>query len=45
MISNLELKGQLHQHSLGYIEDRFQSIQNTINDIQESLFSETKSST
>jgi len=44
MISNLELKGQLHQHCLGYIEDRFQTIQNTINDIQESLFSETKSS-
>ncbi|WP_240911187.1 GreA/GreB family elongation factor [Yeosuana marina] len=44
MISNIELKRQLHQHCLGYIEDRFRTIQNTINDIQESLFSETKSS-
>lgn len=44
MKSNLELKSQLHQHCLRYIDNRFQTVQNTINDIQESLLSETKSS-
>lgn len=44
MISNLELKGQLHQYCLCYIEARYQTIQNSINEIQESLSSETKSS-
>jgi transcription elongation GreA/GreB family factor len=44
MMNDLKLKQALYQHCLSFIENRFQTIQNTINDIQKSLTSETKSS-
>ena len=44
MISDLELKQKLYNQCLAFIESRFQIIQNTINEIQEALTSETKSS-
>ncbi|PKQ45032.1 3-oxoacyl-ACP synthase [Confluentibacter flavum] len=43
-MSNLKLKAALYNQCLNFIENRFQTIQNTINDIQKSLLSETKSS-
>lgn len=44
MKNKLELKQLLYQHCLGFIENRFLTLQNTIKEIQESLLSETKSS-
>ncbi len=44
MISDLKLKEALYEHCYSFIENRFQTIQNIINDIQKSLLSETKSS-
>ncbi|WP_147677062.1 GreA/GreB family elongation factor [Algibacter pacificus] len=44
MKHTLELKQQLFNTCLNSIDFRFQNIQNTINEIQESLTSETKSS-
>ncbi|WP_100613823.1 3-oxoacyl-ACP synthase [Confluentibacter citreus] len=44
MINDLKLKEALYNQCLNFIENRFQTIQNTINDIQKSLLSETKSS-
>ena len=40
----MTIKQQLYNQCLEFVETRFQTIQNTINEIQESLFSETKSS-
>lgn len=42
--NNLDLKQQLYNMCLNFIENRRKTIQNTINGIQESLMSETKSS-
>tara|TARA_R110002049_G_scaffold82933_1_gene210925 strand:+ start:4940 stop:5401 length:462 start_codon:yes stop_codon:yes gene_type:complete len=39
-----ETKQKLYEGCLDFVENRFQTIQNTINEIQESLTSETKSS-
>ena len=44
MISPLKIKEDLYLQCLGFIENRFNTIQNTIKEIQESLTSETKSS-
>jgi transcription elongation GreA/GreB family factor len=44
MKNKLELKQQLYQQCLDFIENRYQTLQNTIEEIQESLLSETKSS-
>lgn len=44
MISNLKTKENLYSQCLEFVENRFNTIQNTINEIQESLTSETKSS-
>lgn len=45
MIENKNhIKQQLYNQCLEFVETRFQTIQNTINEIQESLTSETKSS-
>lgn len=41
---HLETKENLYSQCLNFVENRFQIIQNTINEIQESLTSETKSS-
>lgn len=41
---NLQTKANLYSQCLNFVENRFQIIQNTINEIQESLTSETKSS-
>ena len=38
------IKQQLYNQCLEFVENRFQTIQNTIKEIQESLLSETKSS-
>lgn len=43
-MSDLKLKKTLYDYCSNFIEIRFQTIQNTINDIQKSLTSETKSS-
>ncbi|MGE5944767.1 MAG: 3-oxoacyl-ACP synthase, partial [Flavobacteriales bacterium] len=43
-MSDLKLKETLYKYCSNFIETRFQTIQNTINEIQESLTSETKSS-
>ena len=43
-MSKLRLKETLYNQCANFIENRFQIIQNTINDIQHSLTSETKSS-
>lgn len=40
----LKIKENLYLQCLGFVENRFKTIQNTINEIQESLTSETKSS-
>ena len=42
--NNLELKQQLYKLCLGFVENRRTTVQNSINEIQESLTSETKSS-
>jgi len=42
--NNLELKLQLYKLCQDFVENRRKTIQNTINEIQESLTSETKSS-
>ncbi|MFI0429643.1 3-oxoacyl-ACP synthase [Mariniflexile sp. HMF6888] len=44
MASSLEIKKQLYAQCFDFVENRFNTIQNTINEIQESLTSETKSS-
>lgn len=44
MMNDLKLKETLYNHCSNFIENRFQTIQNTINEIQVSLTSETKSS-
>ena len=44
MHSNLETKENLYMQCVHFVEKRFNTIQNTINEIQESLTSETKSS-
>jgi transcription elongation GreA/GreB family factor len=44
MASDLKLKQVLYQCCSNFIENRFQTIQNTIDDIQKSLLSETKNS-
>lgn len=44
MISDLELKQLLYNHCSNFIENRFQTIQNAVKDIEKSLLSETKSS-
>jgi len=44
MKNTLELKQTLFNSCLDFIDSRFTTIQNTINEIQESLTSETKSS-
>ena len=43
-LSNLETKENLYLQCVHFVEKRFNTIQNTINEIQESLTSETKSS-
>lgn len=40
----IEIKERLYLQCVDFVENRFQAIQNTINEIQESLTSETKSS-
>lgn len=40
----MNTKQELYNQCLEFVENRFQTIQNTINDIQKSLLSETKSS-
>lgn len=40
----MNIKQELSNQCLEFVENRFQTIQNTINEIQESLLSETKSS-
>ena len=42
--NSLELKQQLYQLCQDFVENRRKTVQNTINEIQESLTSETKSS-
>ncbi|MFB9056908.1 hypothetical protein ACFFU9_09155 [Mariniflexile ostreae] len=44
MKKNLKIKEALYACCLNYLDCRFQSVQNTIEDIQEALLSETKSS-
>ena len=44
MASNLKTKESLYLQCLKFVENRFNTIQSTINEIQESLTSETKSS-
>ncbi|MGK0253566.1 MAG: transcription elongation GreA/GreB family factor [Mariniflexile sp.] len=44
MSSSLKIKEILYLKCLSFVENRFNTIQNTINEIQESLTSETKSS-
>lgn len=44
MHSNLETKENLYLQCVHFVENRFKTIQTTINEIQESLTSETKSS-
>lgn len=44
MASSLEIKNELYVQCFDFVENRFNTIQNTINEIQESLTSETKSS-
>lgn len=44
MTSDLALKELLYNHCSNFIENRFQTIHNTIKDIENSLLSETKSS-
>lgn len=44
MKENLKIKEELYNHCLEFIDNRFQTVQNTIKEIQESLQSETKSS-
>ncbi|WP_372757069.1 3-oxoacyl-ACP synthase [Mariniflexile sp.] len=44
MTSSLKIKESLYLQCLEFVENRFDTIQNTINEIQESLTSETKSS-
>jgi transcription elongation GreA/GreB family factor len=40
----MNIKKELYNQCIDFVENRFQTIQNTINEIQESLTSETKSS-
>lgn len=44
MVSSLKIKKELYVQCFDFVENRFNTIQNTINEIQESLTSETKSS-
>jgi transcription elongation GreA/GreB family factor len=44
MASSLKIKNELYAQCFDFVENRFNTIQNTINEIQESLTSETKSS-
>ena len=44
MALSLEIKNELYVQCFDFVENRFNTIQNTINEIQESLTSETKSS-
>lgn len=44
MVSDNKIKQQLYEACLKFVDNRFQTIQNTIHGIQESLNSETKSS-
>ncbi|MDO7172077.1 3-oxoacyl-ACP synthase [Mariniflexile sp. AS56] len=44
MALNLKIKERLYALCVDFVDNRFRSIQNTINEIQESLTSETKSS-
>lgn len=44
MTNRLQLKSVLQKHCSKFIENKLKTIQNTINEIQESLTSETKSS-
>ena len=44
MNKNLKIKEALHASCVGFVEDRLETIQKTIQDIQMSLTSETKSS-
>lgn len=44
MEKNLNIKERLYSQCSDFIDVRFQTVQNTINEIQESLLSETKSS-
>jgi transcription elongation GreA/GreB family factor len=44
MISSLKIKEDLYLLCLAFVEHRYNTIQNTISEIQESLTSETKSS-
>jgi transcription elongation GreA/GreB family factor len=44
MTSDLKIKTELHSHCQRFIENRLQTIQNTIQEIQEALTYETKSS-
>ncbi|NCO64174.1 MAG: 3-oxoacyl-ACP synthase [Flavobacteriales bacterium] len=44
MTNNLDLKKQLYNQCFDFIENRFITIKNSINDIQEALNSETKNS-
>ncbi|GAA4801623.1 hypothetical protein GCM10023330_04420 [Litoribaculum gwangyangense] len=43
-MSESNIKQQLHEACLEFIDNRFQAVKKTINEIQESLLSETKSS-
>ena len=40
----MNIKEELYNQCIEFVENRFKTIQNTINDIQKSLQSETKSS-
>lgn len=44
MKNDLQIKQQLYAQCVNFVEDRYSKIQNQINQIQESLTSETKSS-
>lgn len=44
MLKDLNTKENLYQQCLGFVDNRFRTIQHTIIEIQESLTSETKSS-
>ena len=44
MINGLKIKENLYLQCVDFVENRFQTIQKTIDEIQESLTSETKSS-
>lgn len=44
MEKSVEIKQSLYKECLKFVDSRFQTVQNTIKEIQESLLSETKSS-